>query len=209
MENVSGMIKGKMKGLFIEYVKKMKELNYNVKVKLLNAKYYNVPQSRQRLIFIGIRKDLNKEAIFPIANRKLITVKEAIKDLEDKEYDKSINHVWIPSLEKHKAYKKLINTKMGRKLGFGLARRLDYRKAAPTVQTSGVAGPYVGSTWFAHPILNRPISIREAARLQSFSDSFSFKGTLKDMALVVGNSVPPLFMKAISETIRKEILEKI
>lgn len=56
MENVSGMIKGTMKGLFKEYMLKMKELNYEVKCKLMNAKYYNVPQSRERLIWIGIRK---------------------------------------------------------------------------------------------------------------------------------------------------------
>ena len=61
MENVTGMIKGKMKGRFIEIINTLKELNYNVKCKQMNAKYYNVPQSRERIIFIGVRKDLNIE----------------------------------------------------------------------------------------------------------------------------------------------------
>lgn len=209
MENVSGMVKGTMKGLFREYLLRMKALDYDVRVKLLNAKYYNVPQSRQRLIFIGVRKYLNRESVFPKPNGRLITVREAIKDLEDKEYDESNNHVWIELLKSHKVYPHLIKAKMGENLNFGLARRLDYGLPSPTVQTSGVAGPYVGSSWFAHPILNRPISIREAARLQSFPNEFRFMGTLKEMALMVGNSVPPLMMKAIAETIRKEILEKI
>ena len=74
IENVSGMIKGKMKGLFINYMKRMKSLNYQVKCKLINAKYYNVPQSRQRVIFIGARKDLGIEPSYPEGNKKLITV---------------------------------------------------------------------------------------------------------------------------------------
>ena len=58
MENVPGMMKGKMKGLFIEIMKTLKSGNYKVKCKLMNAKYYNVPQSRERLIFIGVRNDI-------------------------------------------------------------------------------------------------------------------------------------------------------
>jgi site-specific DNA-cytosine methylase len=58
MENVSGMIKGKMKGKFKEIMSTLKSDNYEVKCKLMNAMYYNVPQSRQRLIFIGVRKDI-------------------------------------------------------------------------------------------------------------------------------------------------------
>lgn len=76
MENVSGMIKGTMKGRFIEIIKSLKSLNYEVKCKSMNAMYYGVPQSRQRLIFIGVRKDLKKLPTFPIASNKLIFVSE-------------------------------------------------------------------------------------------------------------------------------------
>jgi DNA (cytosine-5)-methyltransferase 1 len=78
MENVSGMVKGKMKGRFIEILKNLKSLNYNVKVKLLNAANYSVPQSRQRLFFIGVRQDLNKEPVFPKPHDKIITVGESL-----------------------------------------------------------------------------------------------------------------------------------
>lgn len=74
MENVSGMIKGKMKGCFIEIMQTLKALNYQVKAKLMNAKYYNVPQSRDRVIFIGVRNDLNIEPCYPEPNNKVITV---------------------------------------------------------------------------------------------------------------------------------------
>ena len=57
-----------------------------LKCKLLNAKYYNVPQSRQRLIFIGIRNDLNKQPVFPKANKKMISPSKLIPELKGKKF---------------------------------------------------------------------------------------------------------------------------
>jgi len=58
MENVSGMVKGKMKLIFAEILRELKESGYHVSGRLMNAMYYGVPQSRQRMIFIGVRSDL-------------------------------------------------------------------------------------------------------------------------------------------------------
>jgi DNA (cytosine-5)-methyltransferase 1 len=58
MENVSGMIKGKMKRIFVEILKELKFSGYHVSARLMNAMYYGVPQSRQRMIFVGVREDL-------------------------------------------------------------------------------------------------------------------------------------------------------
>ena len=57
MENVSGMVKGKMKLIFVEILKELKASGYKVSARLMNAMYFNVPQSRQRMIFIGVRID--------------------------------------------------------------------------------------------------------------------------------------------------------
>lgn len=78
MENVSGMAKGRMKGRFIEILKILKSKNYNVRCKQMNSMYYEVPQARERLIFIGVRKDLNKNPTFPAPSRNLISVRETI-----------------------------------------------------------------------------------------------------------------------------------
>jgi DNA (cytosine-5)-methyltransferase 1 len=58
MENVSGMVKGKMKLIFAEILRELKESGYHVSARLMNAMYYDVPQSRQRMIFVGVREDL-------------------------------------------------------------------------------------------------------------------------------------------------------
>jgi DNA (cytosine-5)-methyltransferase 1 len=58
MENVSGLVKGKMKLIFTDILKVLKACGYQVRVKLMNAMYFQVPQSRERLIFIGVRDDL-------------------------------------------------------------------------------------------------------------------------------------------------------
>jgi DNA (cytosine-5)-methyltransferase 1 len=58
MENVSGMVKGRMKIIFVEILKSLKESGYHVSARLMNAMYYGVPQSRQRMIFVGVREDI-------------------------------------------------------------------------------------------------------------------------------------------------------
>ena len=81
MENVTGMVKGTMKGRFIEIIRLLKTLNYNVKCKQMNSMYYGVPQSRERLIFIGTRKDLPIKPVYPIPNKKIISIKEIFPDV--------------------------------------------------------------------------------------------------------------------------------
>jgi DNA (cytosine-5)-methyltransferase 1 len=80
MENVSGMAKGVMKGKFIQIIQQLKSMNYEVKCKQMNAMYYGVPQFRQRIIFIGVRKDLSKQPSFPIPSKKLIHIKSVVAD---------------------------------------------------------------------------------------------------------------------------------
>jgi len=58
MENVTGMVKGCMKQAYLTIIKTLRECGYRAKGKVLNAMYFNVPQSRQRVIIIGVRNDL-------------------------------------------------------------------------------------------------------------------------------------------------------
>jgi DNA (cytosine-5)-methyltransferase 1 len=58
MENVSGMVKGRMKLIFAEILRELKASGYHVSARLMNAMYFGVPQCRERMIFIGVREDL-------------------------------------------------------------------------------------------------------------------------------------------------------
>ena len=65
MENVTGMVKGVMKQAYLQIVKTLRECGYQVKGQVMNAMYYNVPQSRERVIIIGVRNDLGIEPSHP------------------------------------------------------------------------------------------------------------------------------------------------
>lgn len=80
----------------------------------------------------------------------------------------------------------------------GAYGRLDYRSAAPTI-TRWVF--HVGSGRFAHPREVRGLTMREAARIQSFSDDFHFLGSRNDQAGQIGNAVPPYFMEQLADKI--------
>lgn len=82
----------------------------------------------------------------------------------------------------------------------GAYGRLDYEMIAPTI-TRWVFHP--GSGRFCHPKEIRLITIREAARLQSFSDDFRFTGTYIQKSQQVGNAVPPLLMEVLARDIKR------
>lgn len=204
MENVSGMVKGKMKLVFVEILKELKASGYRVSAKLLNAMYFHVPQSRQRMIFIGVREDLGIEPSHPRAEGRPVTVWDAISGLPIHQ-DESIQHYWIDETGKTKNYYLAVNVKQGEKY------RLTYQRVrgdrpAPTITKNGIGRPYLANS-NCHPMETRTFSLRETARLQSFPDAFIFAGRWEGWDRI-GNSVPPLFMEAIARHIRIEILRK-
>jgi DNA (cytosine-5)-methyltransferase 1 len=119
MENVSGMVKGKMKFLFVEILKELKGCGYDVSAKLLNAMYFGVPQSRQRLIFVGVRKDLGMKPSHPKAETKPMPLNKICIDATGSK-SQQINSD-TPSNKPHVTIQKLaflketINTNGGRR----------------------------------------------------------------------------------------------
>ena len=84
-------------------------------------------------------------------------------------------------------------------------RRLRWDKPAPTVVAHLAKDGYM----FIHPVHNRTITVREAARFQSFPDSFVFQGSMTSQFRQVGNAVPPLLAKKLGECIIKALSESI
>lgn len=228
MENVSGMVKGKMKLIFAEILRELKAGGYKVKAVLMNAMYFNVPQSRQRMIFIGVREDLGIEPSHPKAAVKTIPARNAIPDLLATRSQR-INP-WIDSLHPSATICKMAegyqvlsmpvdlaeagikdSWQMSRVLKgiekqkhFGLLR-LSPDRPSPTIQKD--AGNI--TTGLCHPFEIRKLTIPEIKRLASYPDSYQMTGDFKDKWARIGNSVPPLFMRAIAKHIKEEILGKV
>jgi DNA (cytosine-5)-methyltransferase 1 len=208
MENVSGMVKGKMKLVFADILRELKASGYRVSARLLNAMYFNVPQSRERMIFVGVRDDLGIEPSHPQAVSMPIVFSLAVNGLSSTIKDESIAHVWVDAKQGSKTLDALLSTPQGCTLkGFSMSRRIHSEMVCPTIQTGGVAPGYPGSSWLSHPVEHRGISTREAARCASFPDAYEFNNW-RDGAKRIGNSVPPLFMRSIALHVRREILSE-
>jgi len=204
MENVSGMIKGKMKLIFADIMRELKASGYNVSARLLNAMYFGVPQSRERMIFIGIRNDLNIKPNYPFGIIKPISIIEAWINLANIIMPPPLTKFILPWVGKMK-FGESMNDVGYSKGGFQTVRIYPDRPAP--VQTKIIGGIGFGSS--IHPYEDRVLSIPELKRISSFPDSFIFTGGYKLERARIGNSVPPLFMRSIAKHIRQEILDRI
>ena len=213
MENVTGMVKGCMKQAYLTIIKTLRECGYKAKGEVLNAMYFNVPQSRERVIIIGVRNDLGIEPSHPKPQGKPITFREAVKGLSETIQAPEIDHVWIDEIARNTKWIHVADKlKPGQKLVPNVAsgNRLYWNKPSYTIQRNALPGcaPYVRNSMI-HPSQARTPSIREMARCQSFPDSFRFISALTEGRARIGNSVPPNLMKAIAEHIRNRILKQL
>ncbi len=215
MENVIGMIRGHMKQIYLQIINTFRECGYRAKGEVMNAKYFNVPQSRERVIIIGVREDLGIEPTHPKPQSKPITVKEAFKNIDNKTFGKDTKG--YPQERIYPLFKQGQNGlrkiyplfKKGQKSlngKFFKTRRLAWNKPAPTICKTTT---WTGFSQTIHPDEDRDLTIEEAKRLSSFPDNFKFVGTYSEQWARIGNSVPPNLMKAIAEHIKINILEKV
>jgi DNA (cytosine-5)-methyltransferase 1 len=193
MENVSGMVKGKMKLVFAECLRELKASGYRVSARLLNAMYFHVPQSRERMIFIGVREDLGREPSHPRAERAGVILRDALSDLFDRKQR-------APTLTPIKV-KNWSETKRGDAHYQRFSTlRLDWRTAAPTILKTPGSGGHM------HPDEPRLLDTGELQRIASFPDDYRFAGDWMASVNRMGNSVPPLLMRAIARHIREHLL---
>ena len=203
MENVSGMVKGKMKLIFADILRELKSSGYRVKARLLNAMYFNVPQSRLRMIFVGVREDFGIEPSHPMPQSKPQTVRQAFSGVPAEDVPAATGTVIASYISRVPQ-----GGSMASLAGYGQDNLIRPRWDRPSSSIRKDAA-LTGYGCFIHPDLNRFLSIAEYKRLQSFPDYFQMAGTYIDKKNRIGNSVPPRFMQAIAENVRDEILVKI
>ena len=202
MENVSGMVKGKMKLLFAEIMRELRASGYRVKARLLNAMWFGVPQSRERVIFIGVREDLGVEPSHPRPEWQPVACADAVVGADTSgapELTDRYGKLWPLVPWDGNAADVLGNGK-----GFNNCRKPHPRKPAPTLPKEQTGRGFATVVHWAEP---RALSIGEAKRLQSFPDEFVLTGTYREQWAIIGNSVPPLMMEAIARHIREHILK--
>jgi DNA-cytosine methyltransferase len=234
IENVKGLLLASNGWFKDEILKEIEELGYFVKYGVLNAADFGVPQARERAIFLcckGKAIELPKQAENKrVTVRDAISdlsylesgegefeqdyLTEAYTDYQKlmrsgskKLYNhKASNHKQV-AIEKLK----LIPPEQGKdflpeemhgnqkfKTTWG---RLKWDEVSPTIDTRFDASSNGTNN---HPYLNRAITPREAARIQSFDDGFVFYGSKVYVRRQIGNAVPPLLAKAIADQISKE-----
>ncbi len=203
MENVSGMVKGKMRFLFVEILKELKSCGYEVKAAVLNAKYFGVAQARERMIFIGVRNDLKVNPSFPLGDQNIITAKTAFVGLVDNTEHQKLSEGYKDLWEKIPPGKRGDFVTAGKNFS---TKKLHPNKPSPTLTKTGLSTGFATTFHWAEP---RAVSIPEAKRLHSFPDDFILQGSYEQQWARIGNSVPPLLMKAIANHINEKILSNL
>ena len=191
MENVSGMVKGDFKLVFAEILRTLKRCGYRVKARLLNAMFFGVPQSRERMIFVGVREDLGIEPSHPAGWSEPVSLRDAIAGMPPPEPEADISRFAIGA-----EWRRLAPGRKSQKYLSLVRPRLD--AACPTL-TKGAGSTSLASV--VHPTECRKFSSFESASIASFPRGFRFTSWADALARI-GNSVPPLMMRSIAAHVR-------
>jgi DNA (cytosine-5)-methyltransferase 1 len=209
-ENVSGMVKGTAIGYFKYYLQKMKDCGYNVKAQLLNAKWLGVPQSRERIIFIGVRKDFELQPIHPKPLQYCYNLRDAFEGLPEnrEEKDRLIAEIRDYKIGKILAKlpknppKKISASSIMNGSYFNLVRS-SFNEPSPTLCQMGA----VQSCACACDE-DRRFTIGEIKRITSLPDDFILTGEYRQQYERAARMVPPVMMMHIAKTIQTEVLDK-
>lgn len=179
-ENVGSLMLKKHDESRRKILEDFSSLGYKIHYQVYHAEDYGVPQTRERVFIVGTRGDM--PAFVPPPETTLfnpVTAKEALADLEDRPRDEAFSHIWSEA--------KVSGEQGNRKL---VADRPGYTMRAECH----------GNIQF-HYSLPRRISMREAARIQSFPDTYVFPTGLRATERQIGNAVPPVLAWHVAQSV--------
>lgn len=217
-ENVRGLLSHENGKTLQGMISILDEIGYNVvPVQILKAINFNVPQKRERLILVGIRKDIDLKYEYPKPYKKIYNLEDALKkgELFDCDVPKSEGSKYpkskidVLNLVPQKGYWRDLPLEIQKEfmggsfhLGggkTGIARRIGWDEPCLTLTCS----PAQKQTERCHPDETRPFTVREYARIQTFPDDWQFEGSIAQQYKQIGNAVPVNLGREIGYSIVK------
>jgi DNA (cytosine-5)-methyltransferase 1 len=221
-ENVRGLISHEGGKTLSGMIDILDELGYKVvNPKVLKAINYHVPQKRERLFLVAVRKDINLNYEYPLPSRKIYTLKDALKKgslyksdvpaspgQKYPEKKRTILDLVPPGgywrdlpLAKQKEY--MLNSFHLSGGKTGMARRISWDEPSLTL----TCAPAQKQTERCHPDETRPFTVREYARIQTFPDDWEFSGSTTQAYKQIGNAVPVNLAREVGYSIVKFLNE--
>ena len=214
IENVRGMLDDKFKEVFEDFINRLNGAGYDVQWALLDAVNFSIPQNRERVFFVGFRKNLNITFTFPSPTcTEPVTLERAIGDITEepnfypvRKEDNNMEHK-CPNHD-------VLTSKFGSFYYRGNRRR-GWQQPSFTINATADFAPLHPSSpkmkYYGHEKWNfqkdkmneyRRLSVRECARIQTFPDDFFFEyDNIKDAYKMIGNAVPPRLGNEIAKAI--------
>lgn len=197
-ENVKGILSLGKGEVIKQIISDFEEAGYITTINLVNMANYGIPQTRQRVIIIGQRKDLGNEILFhfpEVTHSKdgknfpqWVSIKDAIDHFPNPDIENDIpNHVYS-------AYKVEYRNFTGH-------RKTDPSKPSPTILARGNGKG--GVCAIPHYNGNRRLSIRESASVQTFPEDFYFVGSMNSCYRQIGNAVPVKFAELLGKELKR------
>ena len=221
-ENVKGLTIGEAKEYFNKILNTFGKIGYEVCAQVLDSRYYGVPQSRSRVIFIGVREDIAEQTgynfmtishIFPEPDKEAMKLKDAMVGLvNDPDEVKYLTEKW-----ENTAYWKQTGSKMPTnpdKVLTGMdfhpkghhfnLKRCSLEAPAPTITAMGSAETTAGAFHWSEP---RKLTIPELKRIMALPDDFKLTGKWSQKAERCGRMVPSRMMERIASSIYEKVLK--
>lgn len=178
-ENVRGLFMKRNRSSLEKVIKDFVALGYFLNVELYNSADYSVAQTRERVFIVGTKNDSFRPPVVTKKRDSWVTSKDAISDLSELPRDEHWSHIWSQANS---------SPEQG-------SRRLRADRPAYTIRAECHGNIHY------HYSLDRRISMREAARVQSFPDDFIFKARLRETERQIGNAVPPVLAWHIARSL--------
>jgi DNA-cytosine methyltransferase len=219
LENVPNIRKS---SVFTHALERLRLRGYLVNFAVLTASHFGVPQRRNRLFVVAVRSDVARSAglkteadilqLYPVGNKREITVKDAFEGLVAKEDERQ---ALLRSMRRSSTYEllrvipknpdipqRISNLRRDWKSDFNLARA-GWNAPCPTLTQMG---QQMGRGGICHPAEDRVFTIGELKRLMGLPDDFKLSGTFNQKAERIGRMVPPLMTAALARSVTETLL---